>query len=91
MKVVNLTLAILISFILASSFYRYVCPKGYSFDKFTQEIVNGVFSNINSYIRESLKWKSPCQIVTETLGDAFLKGTGLTMISPKDVVLRPLF
>ena len=72
-------------------FYRYVCPKGYSFDKFTQETVNGVFSNINSYIRESLKWKSPCQIVTETLGDAFLKGTGLTMISPKDVVLRPLF
>lgn len=72
-------------------FYRYVFPKGHSFDGLTQEKVEEIFSNINSYGRESLKWKSPCQIVTETLGDGFLKGTGLTMISPKDVVLRPLF
>ena len=71
--------------------YRYVFPKGHSFDGLTQEKVNEIFSNINSYIRESLNWKSPCQIVTETLGDGFLKETGLTMISPKDVVLRPLF
>lgn len=71
--------------------YRYVFPKGHSFDGLTQEKVNEIFSNINSYIRESLEWKSPCQIVTETLGDGFLKETGITMISPKDVVLRPLF
>lgn len=71
--------------------YRYICPKGHTFDNLTQEKVDEIFSNINSYIRESTQWKSPCELTTRAYGEEFLKQLHLTLISPKDVNLRPLY
>lgn len=71
--------------------YRYVFPKGHSFDGLNQEKVNAIFSNINSYIRESLDWKSPCMVAAEAYGEKFLGELNLSMIPPRDVMLRPLF
>ena len=71
--------------------YRYVFPKGHSFDGLTQKKVDDIFSNVNSYIRESMKWKSPCMVAAEAYGEKFLKKMNLSMIPPRDVTLRPLF
>lgn len=43
-------------------FFRYYFPKGYSFEHLDQDDVNIIFSNINSYPRESLNWKSPIEL-----------------------------
>lgn len=71
--------------------YRYVFPKGRSFDGLTQEKVSEIFSNVNSYVRESLDWKSPCMVSAEAYGEKFLSELNLSMIPPRDVKLRPLF
>lgn len=71
--------------------YRYVCPKGHTLDELTQDKVDSIFSNINSYIRESINWKGPCDLTTRTYGEEFLKRLHLTSIAPKDVNLRPLY
>lgn len=72
-------------------FYRYVVPKGHSFDTLTQQKVEVIFSNINSYVRESLDWKSPCSVAAGAYGDEFLRKAGISRIPPKEVMLRPLF
>lgn len=47
---------------LNHEFIRKILPKGSSFDKMTQTDVNLMMSHINSYSREKLGDKSPCQV-----------------------------
>ncbi len=42
--------------------FRYLVPKGHRLSDFTQEDINFMFSMINSYPRESLKWKTPIDV-----------------------------
>lgn len=72
-------------------FYRYIYPKGHSFNDLTQDDVDNMFSNINSYIRKSLRWKSPCTLIAETYGDDFLASFNISKIEPDKVNLRPRF
>ena len=44
--------------------FRDIAPSGTSFDNFTQEAVNTIFSHVNSTHRESLKGKTPYQMFT---------------------------
>lgn len=43
-------------------FFRRIWPKGRSFDSFTQENIDEIFSHINSYPRKSLGNKSPIDL-----------------------------
>jgi len=42
--------------------FRYLVPKGHGFSDLMQKDINFMFSMINSYPRESLKWKTPIDV-----------------------------
>jgi len=42
--------------------FRYLVPKGHGLSDLMQEDINFMFSMINSYPRESLKWKTPIDV-----------------------------
>ena len=70
---------------------RYIQYKGWSFDNFTQEDINCLFSNINSYPRKSLNEKTPYQVVFDDprLGKEFLDLIGVYKVDCDDVTLNP--
>lgn len=69
---------------------RYVYPKGKSLDHITQEELNEVFSNINSYVRESNGNQTPYDLVRHRFGKAFLDAIGIRRIPNKKVKLTQL-
>lgn len=69
---------------------RYVLPKGKSLDGLTQGIVNEIFSNINSYVRESQSNKTPYELVKKRFGKQFLDKIGIFEIEKKKVRLLEL-
>ena len=69
-------------------FIRYIIAKGKTFDFLTQNLLNLIFSHINSYKRESLKEKTPYELTKEFLGIKFLESIGITRISPNEVNLK---
>lgn len=71
-------------------YIRYIMPKGNSVDNLTQDKVNEIFSNINSYARKSLKWKSPCELFTEACSTEAMQSLEINSISPNDINLSPL-
>lgn len=70
-------------------FIRYIIPKGKTLDNLTQEDISLMFSNINSYIRESNQNKTPFELVKERFGSEFLELIGIKHVEPNDVVLKP--
>ena len=70
-------------------FIRYIIPKGKSLNNLTQEQINLMFSHINSYIRESLKNKTPYELIEESFGQDFLNCIGIKYVNPNDVTLKP--
>lgn len=71
--------------------FRYVCPKGNQFDDWTQETVNEIFSNVNSYAREDLEWKSPYALFVGAYSEEAAKALGMREISPTEVNLATKF
>lgn len=71
-------------------FIRYVYPKGKSLNHLTQEDLNEVFSNINSYIRKGKGDKTPYDLVKQRFGQAFLDAIGIRRIPNKKVKLTQL-
>ena len=75
--------------------FRDIVPKGYSFDRFTQQDVNFIFSHVNSVKRKKLNNKTPYELFcflygTEQLSGADLAGLlGIKPILPTDVVQSP--
>ena len=75
--------------------FRDIVPKGTSFDRFTQEDVNFIFSHVNSVKRKSLNQKTPYELFcflheTEQLTGANLAGLlGIEPITANDVVQSP--
>ena len=69
--------------------FRDIVPKGESFDAFSQQTVDMIFSNINSVKRKSLNSKTPFEmfsfIYSEELADVF----GIEYIPPEKVVQSP--
>lgn len=70
---------------------RYIHYKGWSFDSLSQNDIDLLFSNINSYPRKSLNGKTPYQSVLDDsrLGKEFLYFTGISKVSCDDVILTP--
>lgn len=72
-------------------YFRYVCPKGNSFDDWTQEEIDSIFSNINSYARNELNWKRPYDLFIEPFAKEAAKALGISEIDANDVDLASKF
>lgn len=69
---------------------RYCLPKGHSLDSLTQEEVDEMYSNINSYVRKGKGDRAPYDIVRRKFGEGFLKGIGIRRVPKKKVRLLPI-
>jgi len=69
--------------------FRDIVPKGSSFDHFTQDTVNLIFSHINSVKRKALNGKSPLDVFAFTFGDTVLDTFGIKPIPASDVIQSP--
>ena len=69
--------------------FRDIVPQGSSFDDFTQDTVNLIFSHVNAVVRKSLNGKSPFNLFSFTFGEACAKILGISPVPPQDVVQSP--
>ena len=69
-------------------FIRYCIPKGKSLNSLTQEMLNEMFSNINSYVRKSKRDQTPYEIVLRKYGKSFLDLIGIRKVEKKKVALN---
>lgn len=69
--------------------FRDIVPKGSSFDHFTQDTVNLIFSHVNSVKRKSLGGKSPYEVFTFTYGAEIATLLGITPVSAGEVNQSP--
>ena len=69
---------------------RYAFPKGKSLDNLTQDVLDEVFSHINSYVRKSLDDKTPYDLVKKKFGKEFLEKINIKRIPNKKVKLKPI-
>lgn len=70
--------------------FRDIVPKGESFDSFTQETVNKIFSNVNSVKRKSLNGKTPFEMFSFTYGANIAAILRIEPIAPENVVQSPI-
>lgn len=68
---------------------RYVLPKGTSFDNLTQEDINILMSNINSYPREELNNYCPFDLAEMLIGKEYINKLGYHKINGNDVIMTP--
>jgi len=66
--------------------FRDIVPKGESFDYFTQETVNMVFSHVNGSRRKALGGKSPYELFVFMFGESVAALLGIAHIPAEDVV-----
>ena len=66
---------------------RYFLPKGKSLNNLTQEKINWMFSQINSYVRASKNDRTPYELVKCKFGIEFLKTIGIEKVQKKKVSL----
>ena len=69
--------------------FRDIVPKGESFDGFSQDTVNLIFSHVNSVKRKSLGGKSPFEIFAFTFGDIVASVLGVMPIPADRVIQSP--
>jgi len=68
--------------------FRYVISKGKSLDALTQEDLNFIFSNINSYPRKSLDYRCPIDIINNLMGKDFASKLGIVKIPFKHLTFK---
>jgi len=66
--------------------FRDIIPKGQSFDGLTQEMVNLIFSHMNSVKRKSLNGKSPYEVFCFTYAEEIAETLGIQFIPAKQVI-----
>ncbi|MDW7730453.1 MAG: IS30 family transposase, partial [Bacillota bacterium] len=69
--------------------FRDIVPKGSSFDYFTQDTVNLIFSHVNSVKRKSLGGKTPYELFAFTYGAEIATLLGITPVSAGEVNQSP--
>jgi len=69
--------------------FRDIVPKGESFDTFTQDTVNLIFSHVNSVRRKVLNGKSPYQLFAYTYGEKVASLLGVNEIPDNKVIQTP--
>lgn len=70
--------------------FRSICPKGTSFDNFTQEDVNFIFSHVNSVKRKKLHQKTPYEMFAFTYGEKVADMLGIKPINAEEVCQSPI-
>lgn len=70
--------------------FRDICPKGTSFDNFTQDTVDLIFSHVNSVARKKLNGKTPYELFHFTFGEKITSLFGIKKIPPREVIQSPL-
>ena len=69
--------------------FRDIVPKGESFDDFTQETVDLIFSHVNSVKRKSLNGKTPFEMFSFMYGTSVAALLGIREIPATEVVQSP--
>lgn len=69
--------------------FRDIVPGGESFDRFTQETVNLIFSHVNSIKRKILNGKTPYEMFSFMFGENTSALLGISSIPAADVVQSP--
>ena len=69
--------------------FRDIVPKGSSFDHFTQETVNLIFSHINEVKRKILNGKSPYEMFSFVFGKDIATLLGVCEIPAEQVLQSP--
>jgi IS30 family transposase len=69
--------------------FRDIVPKGESFDHFTQEKVNLIFSHVNSIKRKSLNGKTPYEMFSFVYGEDIALLLGIVAIPAAEVIQSP--
>ena len=70
-------------------YIRKICPKGTSFDSYTQFDINKMMSHINSSPRESLGGLTPFTLAKLMLPESFIKAVNYREIKADEVCLTP--
>ena len=70
--------------------FRDIVPKGESFDHFTQETVNLIFSHVNSVKRKSLYGKTPYEMFSFLFGENTAALLGISKIPANEVIQSPI-
>lgn len=72
------------------SLFRFIVPKGYSFDSFTQDTVNLIFSHVNGILRKQFNGRSAYDMFSFTYSESLASVLGISRVEPRDVVQSPL-
>lgn len=70
-------------------FIRYIIPKEFSMDEYTQQDITKMINHINSLARESLNWTSPYDLAKLLLGKEVLKKLNLSKVPASEIKLIP--
>lgn len=68
-------------------YFRYILPKGSSFDFLSQDDLNLITSHINSTKRKSTDFSTPLELFRAFFGPDILDRLGISLIDPNSVVL----
>ena len=69
--------------------FRSIAPKGTSFDRFTQQTVDVIFSHVNAVARKQFNGKSAYDMFAFTYSASLASALGISYIQPKDVIQSP--
>ena len=69
--------------------FRDIVPKGSSFDDFSQDTVDLIFSHVNGVCRKQLKGKTPYEMMTFLYGERLANCLGIQKILPEEVIQSP--
>ena len=70
--------------------FRDIVPKGSSFDDFSQDTVNLIFSHVNSVSRAIYNGKTPYDLFSFLYGEHLLNLLGIQRIPPDKVIQSPI-
>lgn len=70
--------------------FRDIVPSGSSFDDFSQNTVDLIFSHVNGIARKSLNGKSSYDVFAFTFGTSVPAALGIDFIPPSEVIQSPL-
>lgn len=70
--------------------FRGIVEAGTSFDNFTQDHVNLIFSHINSVKRKRFNGKSAYEMFSFTYSEKLAEALGVVFITPKNVIQTPI-
>ena len=69
--------------------FRDIVPSGSSFDNFTQETVNLIFSHVNAVKRKHFNGKSAYDMFAFSYSVELADALGISFVDPKDVIQTP--